>query len=488
MRILGFCFSIVLIGLAGSVLQGDKPQPPGQTGEAKKTASARPAQRAAWTTSRVKGSPEPPPPFRIDRVFPQLHFENPISLISGPLGHRLFVAELGGTIYSFPRNAGDVKPEVCIAGDKEIPGLKRLYGLAFHPQFRKNRLVYLCYVTEDQKPTGTHVSSFRMRDSNPPTIDPASETVLIEWRSGGHNGGCLKFGPEGYLYISTGDASPPNPPDIYATGQDLSDLLASILRIDVDHKDKGLNYRVPEDNPFVGQAGVRPEIWAYGFRNPWKMNFDADGNLWVGDVGWELWEMIFRVERGGNYGWSVMEGPQPVRTEYQRGPTPILPPAIVHSHIESRSITGGVVYRGKALPKLRGAYIYGDYVTGKIWSVRYDPKTKAVSQPEELVDSPLQIITFGEDPDGELYIVDYHGGVYRLADNSGRQANRDFPKKLSETGLFESVKDNKPAAGVIPYGINAEPWEDGATADRSLAIPGARPWASIKPPTPRSVI
>ncbi|MCA9072019.1 MAG: PQQ-dependent sugar dehydrogenase, partial [Planctomycetaceae bacterium] len=264
-----------------------------------------------------------------------------------------------------------------------------------------------------------------------------------------------------------------NPPDIHATGQDLSDLLASILRIDVDHTEGDKAYRVPEDNPFTEQDGVRPEIWAYGFRNPWKMSFDPDGNLWVGDVGWELWEMIFRVDRGGNYGWSIVEGPQPVRTEYQRGPTPIIPGTVAHSHIESRSITGGFVYTGNALPKLRGSYIYGDYVTGKIWSLPFNPRTKAVGKPVELVDSPLQIITFGEETDGELFVVDYNGGLYRLADNSDRQPNRDFPTKLSETGLFQSDKDDELAEGVIPYGINAEPWEDGATAMRALAIPGA---------------
>ncbi len=473
MRIVSICCVVLISWITVCMLLADDSATSPQSTKPETPTSGEQTGRVPWTTSRVIGSPEPPAPYRIERLFPQLAFKNPVGLFSSPQGDRLFVAELEGTIFSFPRNANDPKPDVCIEGKTAIPGLQRLYGFAFHPEFSKNRFVYLCYITEAEAPNATHVSRFMMRDTDPPTIDPASETVIIQWKSGGHNGGCLKFGPDGYLYISTGDGSPPNPPDIHSTGQDLSDLLASILRINVDVRPVQQAYSIPKDNPFVDQAGARPEIWAYGFRNPWMMSFDADGNLWVGDVGWELWEMIFRVEKGGNYGWSITEGPQPVRTEGQRGPTPILPPAAAHSHIESRSITGGLVYRGQNLPDLKGNYIYGDYVTGKIWSLPFDPKTKTAGTPKELVDSPLQIITFGEDPDGELIVVDYHGGLYRLAANTDREANRDFPAKLSETGLFESVKDHKLAAGVIEYFINAEPAEDWSHADRALAIPGA---------------
>ena len=263
--------------------------------------------------------------------------------------------------------------------------------------------------------------------------------ILTFW-SGGHNGGCLGFGKDGYLYVSTGDGAEPSPPDGKLTGQDCSDLLSSILRIDVDHHDPGKTYRIPADNPFVKTPGVRPEIWAFGFRNPWKMSVDrATGDLWVGDVGWELWEMIDRVVRGGNYGWSVMEGPQPVLVESKRGPTPILPPTMAHPHSEAASITGGYVYRGRRLADLAGAYLYGDYQTGTIWGLRHDGK--AVTWRGELARTPLHLVAFGETNAGELYLVDHDRthAIYRLVPNPEGRHPSDFPRRLSQTGLFNST-------------------------------------------------
>src|SRR5262249_9170728 len=162
------------------------------------------------------------------------------------------------------------------------------------------------------------------------------------------------------------DAAEPTPPDPLDTGQDISDLLSSILRIDVEHRDAGRSYRIPADNPFTNRTGARPEVWAYGLRNPWRMSFDwVTGDLWVDDVGWEQWESILRVERGGNYGWSIREGRQSVRPEARLGPSPILPPMMDHAHSEAASITGGYVYRGRALPDLVGSYVYGDYQSGR---------------------------------------------------------------------------------------------------------------------------
>lgn len=453
---------------------------------------ARPSalgERVPWTTSRLVGTPDPPAPYQTQRVFGQLALKTPVELVSARTSHapgseRLFVVELEGKIFSLP-NAPDgdaAEPALFFDMRAAIAELKMAYGLAFHPDFANNRYCYICYVLDAGLPDGSRVSRFEVDTSDPPRVKPDSEQILLTFRSGGHNGGCLKFGPDGCLYISTGDAEAPFPPDRLATGQDVSDLLSSILRIDVDHPSADKPYSIPADNPFVALAGARGEIWAYGFRNPWKMSFDAaTGELWAGDVGWELLEMVYRVERGGNYGWAVMEGSQPVLTEGKRGPTPILPPVVEHSHTEARSITGGYVYHGRRLPELEGAYVYGDFETGKIWALRCEGGK--VTGHEELVDTTLKIICFAVDSGGELYVLDYEGGVYRLIPNSQREANQQFPRRLSETGLFAECASLSPAPGVIAYSISAEPWADGASAARHVALPGeslidttAAPW------------
>jgi putative heme-binding domain-containing protein len=273
------------------------------------------------------------------------------------------------------------------------------------------------------------------------------------------------------LYISTGDATSPNPPDALNTGQDISDLLSSILRIDVNRKDEGRNYAVPPDNPFVGMPEARPEVWAYGFRNPWRMSFDREsGELFVGDVGWELWEMVHRIERGGNYGWSAMEGPQPIKTG-QVGPTPIHPALVELPHTIACSITGGYVYRGRKFPELQGAYIFGDWETRRIWAARF--QGNQTKEMPEIARPTVRIVAFGEDHDGELCFLDHdHGTVHTLERNDGDSQNIHFPTTLSTTGLFASVKEHAPAEGVIPFAVNSRQWQDGATAEHWAAFPG----------------
>ena len=430
-------------------------------------------ERVPWTTSRIAGSPDPPSPYRIERLYPGLSFDQPVEMIDYPDGEQVCVVERRGAIHLFKRDQSVESTERLLDGSSDIDGLAAAYGLAFHPEFATNRLCYVCYILGPDLPDGTRVSQFRVTETDPPRIDPTSEQILLTWRSGGHNGGSLKFGPDGYLYISTGDASPPSPPDVHDTGQDVGDLLASVLRIDVDHPSDGAAYGIPADNPFVETPGAAPEVWAYGFRNPWRTSFDrATGDLWLGDVGWQLWEMVYRVQPGGNYGWSVKEGPQVVRPESRRGPTAILPPVIAHPRAEAASVTGGYVYRGTRLEDLSGAYVYGDYVTGKIWGLRDDGQ--GATWHEELVDTPVAIICFYEGPDGEIALVGYNSGqIFRLAPNdAGDEESLKFPRRLSETGLFESTSDHLPAAGVVPFSINAEQWADHATAERYVAVPG----------------
>jgi uncharacterized repeat protein (TIGR03806 family) len=435
-------------------------------------------RRMPWTTSKVRSSPVPPSPYKTDLAFPKLKFDESLDISSIPDYPRIFVVERYGRIFSFPNDPQTEKADLLLDLNallgRATPKTMAAYGFALHPQFTRNGFVYVTYVIDLEKelPKGSRVSRFRVSPGDPPKCDPQSEQIIIEWPCGGHNGGCLKFGPNGYLYIGTGDSS--GIADQYLTGQDLGSLAGKILRIDVDHHADAKTYGIPKDNPFVDRKGARPEIWAYGLRQPWKMSFDrATGDLWVGNVGQDLWEQIYLIERGGNYGWSVLEGSHPFRPERPRGPTPILMPTVEHDHANFRSITGGFVYHGQRLKELAGAYIYGDYDTGRIWMFRYDRHKKAVTEHRELFASNLRLVGFGEDPAGELYLLDHVAGrISRLVPNLATNTADQFPRRLSQTGLFASTKDHQPAAGVIPYSVIAPQWCDGATKERFLALPG----------------
>ena len=434
--------------------------------------------RVPWTTSKVYGSPDPPYPYKTELAFPKLKLDEPLDITDVPGSDRLFITERYGRVVTIPNDAkvekADLLLDLNVLLGRTAPKTMAAYGFAAHPKFAENGFVFVTYVLDGSKeePKGTRVSRFHT-SGDPPVADPKSEKILIEWPSGGHNGGCLKFGPDGYLYIATGDSS--GIADMYQTGQDLTKLPGKILRIDVDHDGDGRHYAIPKDNPFVAQKDARPEIWAYGLRQPWKMSFDrASGDFWCGNVGQDLWEQIYRIERGGNYGWSVLEGSHPFRPERPRGPSPILMPVVEHDHANFRSITGGFIYHGKRLPELAGAYIYGDYDTGRIWMFRYDRAKKSVSEHRELFKSNLRLVCFGEDHEGELYLLDHMAGrISRLVPNPDAGKVDQFPRKLSETGLFASTKDHTPQAGLIPYTVIAPQWCDGATKERFLAIPGA---------------
>jgi putative heme-binding domain-containing protein len=445
---------------------------------------ARPI-RTPWTASRVLGTPDPPPPFKVVRAFPNLKFNHPLLIARYPEGNRLIVGEQSGILYSFP-DEPDARAEVFLDLPGQIrtvhrlagaKGVEAVYGLTFHPDFERNRQCFVCYTLRGSDPSrpnladGTRVSRFRVARTDPPRIDPASEEVVLSFLQGGHNGGDLHFGPDRMLYISTGDAASPNPPDPLNTGQDISDLLSSILRIDVDRKDEGKSYAVPRDNPFVALKGARPEVWAYGFRNPWRMSFDRQtGELFVGDVGWELWESVHRVEKGGNYGWSAREGPQPIKSE-QSAPTPIHPALIELPHTIACSVTGGLVYRGKKFPELRGAYIFGDWETRRLWAARFEgDRTTAMS---EIARPSVRIVAFCATQDGEVDFLDYDGGtIHTIERNDAKAGNAAFPTRLSQTGLFADVKNQKPMAGVLPFAVNVRQWQDGATAEHWVAFPG----------------
>ncbi len=377
-------------------------------------------KRELWTTSKVKGTPEPPDPYRLENVFPNLQFDEPLELSILPGSNRWVVAERRGKIYTFANDPKTAKKHLLLDLGKTV------YGVVMHPNFAKNGYFYVSYLVDPEKnsPEGSRLVRFKVKQFDPPEADPKSETLILTWPSGGHNGGCLRFGPDGYLYLGTGDGS--GIADGRQTGQDLSDLLGSILRIDVDRTEKGRPYAIPADNPFIKHKGARPEVYAYGVRQPWKFSFDAKtGDIWAGEVGQDLWDMILRIEKGGNYGWSIVEGTHPFRPERKRGPTPILPPAVEHPHSEFRSITGGYFFKSPRLPELQGAYVYGDYDTGRVWQLRWDGKK--VSDNRELAHSRIRIVAWGQDHEGRRLRPGLHRQRH-LPAGQGPAAGRGRPE------------------------------------------------------------
>lgn len=378
-------------------------------------------------------------PLKVELAFPELKWNGwepedaegrpqqfrPIVLTNAADGsNRIFVGEQKGVIYAFDNNPAVTKSTVFLdifdrVVYKDTENEEGLLGFAFHPQYKKNGELFVYYTSKKTAPHTSVISRFKVSPDNPQVALPASEEVLLEipqpfWN---HNGGTLAFGPDGYLYIGLGDGGAGNDP--LENAQNMNTLLGSILRIDVDHHDAGKKYAIPKDNPFVGKANAQPEIYAYGLRNIWRMSFDRKtGTLWCADVGQNLWEEINLITKGGNYGWNLREGMHPFGLKASGPRADLVEPIWEYDHQVGASITGGVVYRGKKLPELVGKYIYADYVTGKVWALKYDEAARKVISNEAIPTDKLPIISFGEDEEGEVYftLVTANGkGVYKFA-------------------------------------------------------------------------
>lgn len=427
-------------------------------------------QPAPFENQTLRGFPDPPPPYQVQLTYPQLKLGKALAVGRIPATESLWLithdGDYGGPgrIYRFA-DSKDVQHLDLMLERPEI-----LYGIAFDPRFAENHFVYIgCNGDCAEFPgKATKVLRATVDPQRGFVIDPETVTTIIQWPSDGHNGGDLAFGNDGMLYVSAGDGTSDS--DGNLTGQDLSSLNGSLLRIDVSHSTDEKSYRVPGDNPFLQIPGARPEIWAYGLRNPWRITYDlASDQLWIGNNGQDLWETAHLARRGENYGWSVTEGSHPFQPNRQQGPTPIVPPTVEHPHSEARSLTGGVVYHGAQFPELQGAYIYGDYATGNIWGVRHDG-TEVVWK-SHLARSSLLISGFGLDSRGELLIVDHQGGLYSLTPQAPSASTNAFPRRLSETQIFSEIKSGKLANTFLPYSVQSPLWSDGAEKERAMAIP-----------------
>ncbi|QDT09645.1 PQQ-dependent sugar dehydrogenase [Planctomycetes bacterium K23_9] len=426
--------------------------------------------RVLWTESRVVGFPDPPPPLETTQVFTHLDFPKPMSVTALPGTKDLLVHVHKGD-YGGPGRLLRFTPDDPSSQLSEFLVLDDIiYGVAFHPDFQQNGFMYVGCNGRSAAldKVCTRVLRFHVSRTAPFDCQPESQTTIIEWPSNGHNGGDLVFAKDGMLFVSTGDGTSDS--DANHAGQDLTTLPGSMLRIDVDQPTAEKPYSIPTDNPFLTIKDARPEIWAYGLRNPWRISIDTKtGDLWAGINGQDLWETVQVVRRGENYGWSITEGSQPFQPNRQRGPTPIVVPTIEHPHSEARSLTGGHVYYGKAHPLLYGHYVYGDYSTGMIWAAKWDGKS--VTSHFLVARTSLQIAGFGIDHDGELLIADHGSGLYRLVPSKQKQSS-DFPRLLSQTGVYESTVKNRVHPGLIPYTINSPLWSDGASKERFIGLPG----------------
>lgn len=382
------------------------------------------------TATAQSGEKSALPQIKTEVAFPNLNFRRPVAFASVGEGadELIYVVEQDGVISSFPNDPNvserkvllDIRPKVNRDHNEE-----GLLGLAFHPKFRENGQFFVYYSTWKPGPRRSVVSRWKTKPGDPRTADPASEEIIWESEEdpyGNHNGGCIEFGPDGFLYISLGDSGAADDPLV--SGQNPKDWWGSILRIDVDRPTDGKPYGIPADNPALGSPKHKhwaPEVYCIGLRNVWKFSFDrkAPHELWAGDVGQNLWEIVHVIENGGNYGWSIFEGthPFPPKARQRRDTASPITKAIVdYSHSLGKSITGGYVYRGKAFPALDGVYIYGDYDSGRIWGLKREGgKVQAVGEILDLKkQQKVNITAFGQDAAGELYVLPDGGQIRKI--------------------------------------------------------------------------
>lgn len=370
---------------------------------------------------------------KLERTYTNLETPFPIAIVTTPdeTGRQVLALQRGQVLVlptDEEASSADLFLDLSPRGLEADNGKfeEGLNGFAFHPKFAENGKFYLCYT--QQMPKRLVISEMRTA-GGAFKADESTERVLLEiplvnWN---HHGGNILFGPDGYLYIGVGDNSKRN--DELRLAMNNASLNGKILRIDVDKRDWHGRYGIPDDNPYADGVNALPQIYANGIRNPWGLHFDDEGRLWCADVGQDLWEEINWIVKGGNYGWSHLEGAQAftLRPDADPASGDYIPPLFQYNHGEGLSITGGIIYHGQGLPDLKGTYIYGDFVLGKIWALRLngedkvDSNTLLYTSPQEPPANPKKKPTvlvkptaFCEDLTGEILVLDWNGGIYRM--------------------------------------------------------------------------
>ncbi|MEJ0086350.1 MAG: PQQ-dependent sugar dehydrogenase [Pseudomonadota bacterium] len=423
----------------------------------------------------------------VQRVFPNLpNFTQPVAMLQAPGNSaRWYVVQKTGSVRVFDNAPGVSTTSEFINLASRLnsaPGSDQdergLLGMAFHPDYPADPRVFF-YYTGSNPGLVDRVSQFRLAAGGA-TLDPASEIVLFNVADpeSNHNGGNIAFGPDGFLYIGIGDGGGANDGHgSIGNGQLLTTLLGKMLRIDVSATTLANTYTIPPTNPYAANTRCNtngtgsancPEIFAFGFRNPWRWSFDrGSGELWLNDVGQGAIEEVDKVTLGGNYGWRCFEGTNAFNSTCGSNPNPI-PPVAQYTHSFGFSTTGGFVYRGSTIPNLHGRYVFGDF-GGGLWNI-----SRATTPTQTLgagLSTGLQISSFGQDTDGEVYIVHLGGTLHKIVPGSG--GGRAIPNQLSQTGCVNPADPKLPAAGLIPYAPNAPFYSDDAIKGRWLALPGA---------------
>jgi len=451
--------------------------------------------RPANATCKVPARPPSNVPVKFERVYQNLTFDQPMVALQRPGDpSRWYLVERLGRIVHFPTlnpttttqavNLNFALPGPTVTGAPGVvaAGEGGLLGFAFHPKFAQNGKAYVSLLTyaraNPSEPDSFCQSTIgELTSTDGGNTFSSYKTILIfdQTAAGNHKGGGLAFGKDGYLYASFGDGG--NGGDAFVKAQKKGQFFGKIIRIDVDKPEGGKPYGIPSDNPFKDEPGAEPSTFAYGFRNPWRISIDRDtGDLWASDVGDLAWEELDRVKIGGNYGWPCRQGAHdyvfPPDTRCPNN-TNLIDPIFDYERAPAGgAVTGGLVYRGKAIPSFVGSYVFGDAITGELRALVFDPTT---GDPKSVLlnpQGPTGFWTgFNEDDAGELYALALvENAMHKLVPSPGAPVDT-FPDRLSKTACVDPSDPKKVASGLVPFGVNAQLWSDGATKDRFVALP-----------------